>query len=210
MSDVRPDRREFFKTASLIAVGAATSGAVACEVKDPAIASAEDGAVRTLGFDRTLLDAVASAVLPESLGAEGIRAATDRFVAWSDGYDPVAEEMHGYGYSDIRYLPSDPAPAWRAQLTGLDQLSRRTRQTRFAQASVEERRAVIAAALRGEAGDRMPSPLGARHVVLALLAHWSSSPDAWNRALGVQVTPATCRPLGEAIKAPLPIASGPV
>jgi hypothetical protein len=206
MSELRADRRNFFKTASLIAVGAATTGAVACQVKDPEAANPEDSGVRVQGFDRSLLDAVATAMLPESLGVDGITAATDRFVAWSDGYDPVAEEMHGYGYSDVRYLPADPAPAWRAQLAGLDQLTRRTRHTRFVQLSVAQRREVIAAALRNERGDRLPSPLGARHVVLALLGHWSSSPDGWNRALGVQVSPLTCRTLGDAVRAPLPIA----
>lgn len=171
---------------------ASTTG---CQVDDPKSANPDDANVRVQGFDRALLDAVAAAVLPESLGPEGIAAATDRFVAWSDGYDPVAEEMHGYGYSDIRYLPADPAPGWRAQLAALETLARRTHHTRFVQLSVAHRRDLIAATLRGESGERLPSPLGARHVVLALLGHWASSPDAWDRALGARVTPLTCRPL---------------
>jgi hypothetical protein len=200
-------RREFLKTAGVLTVGAAAGGgATACHVADPKRAEADDSNVRVLGFDRALLDAVATAVLPESLGAEGIKSATDRFVAWVDAYDPVAEEMHGYGYSDIRYLPADPAPAWRAQLTGLEVLARRTHHQRFVQLSVTERRTVVAAALRDANGERLPNPLGARHVVLALLAHWASSPDAWNRALGVQVSPNSCRKLDEAPRKPLPIA----
>jgi hypothetical protein len=207
-SESSNSRRDFLKTASLLTAGAVTVGsATACQVEDPA--NAEDTNVRMQGFDRALLDAVAAAVLPESLGAAGITAATDRFVAWSDGYDPVAEEMHGYGYSDIRYLPADPAPAWRAQLTALELLARRTHHTRFVQLSIAQRRALIAAALRSETGDRLPAPLGARHVVLALLGHWASSPDGWNRALGVQVSPATCRTLSDAIKKPLPVVGGP-
>jgi hypothetical protein len=102
-------RRQFLKTAGVLAVGTAAVGSAACDVKEPSQVD-ESSATRTLGFDRTLLDALATTVLPGSLGAAGVRAATDRFVAWADGYAPVADEMHGYGYSDIRYLPADPAP----------------------------------------------------------------------------------------------------
>lgn len=202
-------RRDFLKAASLLTVGAATTGTLAgCTVEDRKAAAPADPGVRENGVDRALLDAVAEAVLPESLGAGGIKAATDRFVAWIAGYDPVAEEMHGYGYADIRYLPADPAPAWRAQLSALDLLARRTRRTGFAQLAVPARREVIAATLRTEPGDRLPAPLAARHVVLALLAHWASSPAAWDLAYGVQVTPLTCRRLEDATRPPRPLGGG--
>jgi hypothetical protein len=201
-------RRDFLKTAGVLAVGTAAVGsAAACDVKEPTQTAADDqGLERVRGFDRTMLDAVAAAVLPESLGAPAIRAATDRFVAWADGYDPVAEEMHGYGYADIRYLPADPAPAWRAQLQALDVLAQKTTRQSFARLPLDAQRAVLSAALRTERGDRLPSPLGARHVALAVLAFWGSSAEAWNLALGAQVSPATCRALGDAVKRPLPLA----
>lgn len=197
-------RRQFLKTAGVLAVGTAAVGSTACDVKEPA--QMDESSARTLGFDRALLDALAATVLPASLGAAGVRAATERFVAWADGYDPVAEEMHGYGYADIRYLPADPAPAWRAQLDALDALSRKSQRVAFARGTAEQRAAVLEAALRSEDGDRLPSPLGARHIALALLAHWSASPDAWNLALGAQVSPGTCRRLEDARRAPLPLA----
>ena len=96
---------------------------------------------RATGFDRRTLDALGEVLLPASLGAAGQKGAVDAFVAWVDEYAPVAEEMHGYGYADIRYLPSDPAPGWRAQLEGLDLLARRTRQRAFAELDAEGRRA---------------------------------------------------------------------
>jgi hypothetical protein len=55
-------------------------------------------------------------------------------------------------------------------------------------------------------GDRLPAPLAAGHVALALLAHWASSPAAWDLAYGARITPATCRPLADAPRKPLPIA----
>lgn len=198
-------RRQFLKTAGVLAVGTAAVVTTACDVKEPAQID-ESSATRKLGFDRALLDALAATVLPASLGASGVRGATERFIAWADGYDPVAEEMHGYGYSDIRYLPADPAPAWRAQLDALDALSRKSQRVSFASGTADQRAAVLEAALRNESGERIPSPLGARHIALALLAHWSSSPDAWNLALGAQVSPGTCRTLDDAVRAPLPLA----
>ncbi|MFN7801138.1 gluconate 2-dehydrogenase subunit 3 family protein [Gemmatimonas sp.] len=200
-----PARRHFLKTAGVLAVGTAAVGSSACDVKEPATVD-EQPASRRVGFDRVLLDALASTVLPATLGEAGVRAATDRFVAWADGYDPVAEEMHGYGYADVRYLPADPVPAWRAQLDALDMLARKSQRVPFVRATPGQRSAVVEAALRAEGGERLPAPLAARHVALALLAHWSASPEAWNLALGAQVSPLTCRKLDDAVRAPLPLA----
>jgi hypothetical protein len=200
-----PARRQFLKTAGVLAVGTATVSGTACDVKEPARVD-EHAATRKVGFDRTLLDALATAVLPASLGQANVRAATDQFVKWADGYDPVAEEMHGYGYADVRYLPPDPSPAWRAQLEALDTLSRKMHQVSFVSATSAQRTMVLEAALRGERSERLPAPLHARHVALALLAHWSASPNAWDLAYGARIAPLTCRALDEATRAPLPLA----
>jgi hypothetical protein len=205
-------RRSFLKAAGVLAVGTAAAGAAACDVRDPHTRTSgtdADPLERRRGFDRALLDAVAAAMLPESLGTAGIRAATDRFVAWADGYEPVAEEMHGYGYADIRYLPADPSPAWRAQLTALDLLARKHTGLSFTSLPVPRQREVLRAVLRTEQGERLPSPLGARHVAMALLGHWAASPEAWDLALGVRVTLGTCRTLDAAIRKPLPLATEP-
>lgn len=205
-------RRTFLKSASALTVGVASAtvvtGVAGCRLAAgdaPSVARADATSARETGFDRPLLDAVASVVLPASLGADARRAATEAFVAWADGYDPVAEEMHGYGYADVRYLPSDPSPAWRAQLDGLDVLARRTHGTAFTRLDSSTREAVITRALRDVRSDRMPTPLTASHVALALLAHWAASPAAWNLAFGADVSPSSCRPLGAATRKPLPI-----
>jgi len=206
-----PPRRSFLKAAGMLTLGAATVPAAACRMEDQSSqrrAGAGGAMERERGFDRSLLDAVAVAVLPESLGAEGIRRATDAFEAWCDGYDPVAEEMHGYGYAEIRYLPPDPAPAWRAQLAALDLLARRMTGRAFPALEVAGRREVLAETLRGERSESLPAPLTARHVATALLAHWASQPVAWNLALGVQVNPSVCRTLADAPRKPLPVVGG--
>jgi len=217
-------RRNFLKTAGAVAAGVAsagTLGAVACapnnsadervdgtaSATSPSGTTASDRATpRVKGFDRPLLDALGDVVLPQSIGAESRRAAVTAFVAFVDEYEPVAEEMHGYGYADVRYLPSDPAPAWRAQLAGLDLLAKRSHGKSFAQLDAKVRESVLTAALRDARGDRLPAPLAASHVALALMAHWAATPDAWNLALGMKVSPSSCRTLADAVQAPTPIA----
>lgn len=200
----RPDgasRRTFLKTAGAIASGVAAS-TVACA------SGQESAAARANAIDRASLDPLADVVLPAELGADGRAAAVAAFVSWVNGYEPVAQEMVGYGYSDIRYLPPDPAPAWRAQLDALDLLAQKVHKTPFASLDVARRTDVVSQALGGERGTRLPAPLDARHVAVALLAHWASSPGAWNLAMGVEVSPGACRPLEGATPRPTPIAGG--
>lgn len=204
MKDGHPlnDRRSFLKLAGALAA----SSAAGCRLEShPPESTTATGSERATGFDRTVLDAVAEVVLPTELGAKGRDVATGRFVTWADGYEPVAEEMHGYGYADIRYLPPDPSPTWRAQLDALDMLARKSRRKSFAALDLPARRELVELALKGHGGERLPAPLDASHVAIALLAHWASSADAWNLAWGAKVTPGECRVLGDANTKPLPI-----
>ncbi|HYW49505.1 MAG TPA: gluconate 2-dehydrogenase subunit 3 family protein [Gemmatimonadaceae bacterium] len=203
MTDRTPPagRRTFLKIAGALAASAAAG----CEFETRLPAPSTGNSDRESGFDRTVLNAVAEAVLPAELGDSGREAATRRFVEWSDGYDPVAEEMHGYGYADIRFLPADPAPAWRAQLSALDLLAKRSRSKAFAALPVEARRELLQSSMKGGTDGRLPAPLDASHIAVALLSHWASSPDAWDLALGARVQPGNCRVLGEANAKPLPI-----
>ncbi len=183
----------------------ATVGCAPGTSNDAPNAAASGASGRQKGFDRRTLDALGEVLLPGALGVAGRKAAVDAFVAWIDAYEPVAEEMHGYGYADVRYLPPDPAPGWRSQLAGLDLLARRTRQQSFADCDAAARLEVVNAALASIDGSRLPDPLGAPHVALALLSHWTNSPSAWNLALGVSVSPNTCRNLDGVEAKPLPI-----
>lgn len=195
-------RRTFLKTAGVL---------VAAACAPPGDTQSTDGhdtttrAPRVAGFDQPMLSALGEAVLPAALGPDGQRAAVAAFVAWCTAYEPVAEEMHGYGYADIRYLPPDPVPAWRAQLDGLNVLAQRVFHAPFATLTVAQRQTLVGMATRTARGDRLPPPLAASHVALALLGHWASTPHAWNRAFGVDVSPSTCRPLADAVKAPVPL-----
>ncbi len=211
MTDPTSDRREFLRRAALAAAvtaagplrtGTAEAQAAAAASADPA--SKRPAATRTL--DAALLSAVGEAVLPEALGA-GARAGVVRaFGDWLARYEPVAEEMHGYGYADIRWLPPDPAPGWGAQLAGLDLLARRVHRRGFARLPVERRRALLEEALRTMPGPRLPaSPLAASHVALALLAFWAATPEAHDLAYGARIGKGTCRTLATVSERPVPL-----
>ncbi len=211
------DRRDFIKRAAIAAAAATGLEAVAGPLTGDLLAQAGQGAEPARqgvarpsnparAFDPALLAALGDAVLPESLGAAGRARAVTAFVRWIDRYEPVAEEMHGYGYAEIRYTPSDPAPGWMAQLAGLDLLARRVHRRSFARLGVPLRRAVVERALARVPAARLPSnPLTAPHVVIALLAHWAASSEATDLAYGARIMKGNCRVLAATARRPLPL-----
>jgi hypothetical protein len=133
-------------------------------------------------------------VLPSELGSEGRERAVQAFEAWAYGYQPVAELNHGYGTSEIRYGPPDPVPGWAAQLEALDLEATQRHGTAFADLSRDAAEALLRRHLDDE-GDGMPDALEARHVAVALMAHWFASAEAVDRCYGVSISPRTCRGL---------------
>ena len=199
------DRREFLKRAAAIAAGtvvaAGDSGA-----QQPAATQAATPARRAL--DTGTLAAVGDAVLPESLGAAGRTKAVRAFSTWIAAYQPVAEEMHGYGNAEITYTPADPAPGWNAQLEALDLLSRRKFRRGVAAIDTTKRRELIATQI-GRAGTRLPAnPLQAAHVAVALMAHWADSSDATDLVYAAKIGKGECRILADSPRKPLPLAGG--
>jgi hypothetical protein len=141
----------------------------------------------------TTLAALAAAVLPSDLGTDGTARAVAEFQRWVDGYRPGAEANHGYGTGRIANLPPDPRPQWKAQLAALDADARRSGGQSFATLSRERRQALVRAALAGERGESLPSPLAARHVALALLAHFYDSPAATDLCYDARIGRQQCR-----------------
>ena len=213
------NRRAFLRQAALAAAAASTAanrahaGTVAHTSTVPPNAVshesplASERAARTL--DASLLAALGDAVLPESLGVAGRARAVAAFSTWLAGYAPVSEEMHGYGNQEITYTPSDPAPGWAAQLTGMDLLAQRKHAHGFASLDVATRRDLVRAQLARQRTAALPAnPLAAPHVVIALMAHWAGSSGATDVAYGVRINKENCRVLGDSPRRPLPLASG--
>ena len=142
-----------------------------------------------------LLAAVGDAVLPAELGTSGIARATDAFRRWMDGYQPGAEASHGYGTARIDRLPADPRPQWLAQLAALDSEARGKGAASFVALPRDARQAMIRAALGAERGEALPTPLAARHIVLAFLAHFYESAAATDLCYDAQIGRQECRPL---------------
>jgi hypothetical protein len=142
----------------------------------------------------TVLNAVGDAVLPAELGPQGVTRAVAEFQRWMDAYQPGAEANHGYGTGRIERLPADPRPQWRSQLTALDAAAQRSGQS-FSALPRDRRQTLIRAALARERGDAMPNPLAAKHVALALLAHFYDSPAATDLCYRAQIGRQQCRPL---------------
>ena len=206
-----PGRREFLKRAAVAATTAVAANtplnADALAAGAEAIAPARPASATV--FDQPLLNALATAVLPEALGAAGHAMVVRGFSAWIAGYRPVSEEMHGYGNQEITYTASDPAPGWNAQLQGLDLLARRTRGKSFVALDTLGRRALLGAQL-ARANGRLPAnPIAATHVAIALLAFWAGSSAATDLAYGVRILKDNCRVLADTVRRPLPNAAQP-
>jgi len=162
-----------------------------------------DAASPTGQPNATTLAALGDAVLPSELGASGTGRAVSDFQRWMDGYRPGAEANHGYGTGKLEQVAPDPRAQWKSQLAALDAEARRGGGQSFAALSRERRQALVRTALAGERAESLPSPLAAKHVALALLAHFYDSPAATDLCYNAQIGRQQCRPLAAQQKAPV-------
>lgn len=185
MKELRVDRREF-----VASVASAVPAAALAACADPSPPAAGPGTL-----DHDLLMALANAVLPTELGAAGIERVTAAFVTWLAGYRPLAERPHGYGTEVIERLPSNPAPAWAAQLVALDTAARERFSRPLAALSADRAADIVRSALTAEQIDPMPAPIEAGHVALGLLAYFYQSPEAADLCYRASIGRYRCRPL---------------
>jgi hypothetical protein len=157
-------------------------------------------AARLLGFDPrdldpAILEALASAILPSAIGADGARRVAREFTAWLADYPAGAEALHGYGTATIRPLGPSPSPRWDEQLRALDTAAQARHGRRFAACRPDEQRALFAEALGENPPSRLPPPLQAPHVGLGLLAWFYESPEATDLGYQAAIGRTRCRPL---------------
>jgi hypothetical protein len=195
-----PERRSF--------VARVASAAIAVPLLGPKLLARSTSEVVSTGIqpNDTILAALADAVLPSELGADGVRRAVGDFQRWMDGYQPDAEAAHGYGTGRIGRLPADPRPAWKAQLQSMDAEARRSAGQSFAAMTRERRQALVRTALAGERGESLPSPLASKHIALALLSHFYDSATATDLCYESQIGRQQCRPLAAQAQRPTPLA----
>ena len=152
-------------------------------------------------LDTILLRAVGDAVLPEAIGPNGREIAVGAFEFWLSDFQPVAELTHPYGGSEIPYGPPDPEPGWSAQLEALDILAEARWDSSFASLSADRRREILGEQM-GPPTDGFAAPGRARHVAVALMAHYFASADALDRCYGVRITKLECRSIDDVGKRP--------
>ncbi len=175
----------------------------------PLAASGQAQAAEIRGLEARALRPLADVVLPAELGAARIERATAAFARWIAGYREGEELLHPYGSERIGTTGPSPAAGWAAQLVALDAAARATHGSAFASLTVEQRTAVVTDALsRVPYGARVPAPLAAPHVSLALVAHFLESSDAVNLAYGRVIDPRQCRPLAASPREPVAIGRG--
>jgi hypothetical protein len=166
---------------------------------------AHAAAVVHLASEPATLDALAEAILPSALGRAGIAKEVAAFREWGAGYREGAEVNHGYGTSRLRSLGPTPLTKWTTQLDELDARAQAKHRRNFRDLPVADRVALVRTALEGQRMDRMPGIADASHVSLALLAHFYDSSAANDLCYEAKIGKATCRPLADSARKPLPL-----
>lgn len=156
-------------------------------------------------LNESTIRSIAEAVLPSELGTSGVARVSRGFVQWISAYKPGVELVHPYGSAQLRQTGASPAPQWRTQLAALDGGARAKYRRAFGAISVEQRREVIREAVAAEQLNRLPDPLEAQHVAVALMAWYFATPDATNRCYNARIDRNQCRPLVNAARQPLPL-----
>jgi hypothetical protein len=113
--------------------------------------------------------------------------------------------LHPYGSDTIELLGPSPVAAWRTQLNDLDRRARDAGFAGFGAMGVTQRMAIVRDAVGAVEGAGMPTPLRAKHVAVALMAHYYGSPEATDLCYEVQIRREQCRPLRNAARAPIPL-----
>ncbi|MEP6492486.1 MAG: hypothetical protein ABJF01_07405 [bacterium] len=166
---------------------------------------AHAAAVIHLQSNPATLDALAECVLPSSLGKTGASNDAAAFREWGSGYHEGAELNHGYGTSRLRVTGPTPVTRWTAQLDELDAAARTKHQRAFRELSIADRQTIVRSALAGQRLDRLPAVADAKHVAVAVLAHFYDSSAAADLCYESKIGKATCRPLSASARKPLPM-----
>ncbi len=104
---------------------------------------------------------------------------------------------------------ASPAATWAEQLAALDADSRALHGGPFRAQSATNRTALVQAALaKVQLSARMPSPIAAQHVAVALLAHFAESAEGVNLAYSRTIDPKQCRPLAASPNMPVQVGRG--
>ena len=164
--------------------------------------SAED--LQSKKINEATLQALAITVLPESIGTRRITEVIRGFRRWLNGYKAGAEMSHGYVVTQLRITEPNPEPTYIRQLNAFEKTAQHKGQS-FADLNTEERKALVAEALKTEKITELPQRPNGRHVVTDLMSFYFQSSEANDLCYGVQIGQHTCRGLPDSELAPRPL-----
>ena len=192
-------RRRFLKASAGMVSGLALGACADEQAAPPATAPA--------GLDRPTLDALARLALPKTaLGDAGMSTAVDGFLAWLEGFEPVAELDHGYDTSDVRYGPPDPAPLWQSQLEALNLEARKRFAVAWPELDESRQREILERQLPANLPVDLPfAAATAAHVAIGLMAWFHATPEANDLAHQANIGRESCRGLASGVARPAPL-----
>lgn len=131
------------------------------------------------------LSAIAEIVLPTDADRA---AAVRRFNDWIASYREGADTDHGYGSTRVRPTGPSPARNYPAQIAALDTAAKAQGAADFAGASLEQRRAILEAAITDARIERLSARPTGGHIATDLMGHYFGSAAAndlcYNAAIG--------------------------
>jgi hypothetical protein len=150
-------------------------------------------------LDAAILAAIAEVVLPSEADRPAAIAA---FTRWIADYQEAADTDHGYGNTRIRSTGPSPARKYAAQIAALDEAARAAGAAGFARATLDARRAIVAAAIADAKVERLPArPTGA-HIASDLMGHYFGSSVAADLCYRAAIGRDACRGLPGSEKPP--------
>ena len=152
-----------------------------------------------------MLEAIAAAVLPESLGRRGTDEVATTFGRWLTDYRAGVTMDHGYGMTRIQRTVPLPFDRYARQIDELERAAVVRGAGAFASLSVAGRRAIIADALRTANLDAMPQRPNGQHIVSDLMTFYFRSSEANDLCHRARVQRYACRGLGDAPSQPPPL-----
>ena len=188
-----PTRRSALKTLGTAAIASVTPSVGHADQTSPSL-------------DVTMLQAVADAVLPESLGEAGRRRVVADFQRWLSQYREGADTDHGYGTTRIRATRPSPATRYPGDLAALDKAARESAHAApFVALTIDARRAVLAGELTAAHVDWLAARPSGAHIASDLMAFYFNSSEAADRCYRARIGRDACRGLDGSDRAPEPL-----
>lgn len=157
-----------------------------------------------LKAEDSILIAIAEVVLPSEADR---KAAVDAFTRWIENYQEGADTDHGYGNPRVRTTGPSPARNYPVQIAALEAAARARGSAAFSAASLQQRRAILEAAITEAKIERLPARPSGGHIAADLMGHYFNSSAANDLCYRAAIGRDDCRGLAGSESAPLHLAA---